>query len=95
MVFIHGKVKSELNHDSQNLLTQLQTYDLKGIMVHWHCINQNNRLISYIEKEHTYNEEIHSYIEEVQLFSCTWPFEDYINGNSCERGCVYVLWILR
>jgi hypothetical protein len=25
VVFSHGKVKSELNHDSQNLLTQLKT----------------------------------------------------------------------
>ena len=49
-------------------------------------------LISYIEKEHTYNEEIHSYIEEVKLFNCTWPLEDYININSCwKRMCLYAL----
>ena len=36
VVFSYGRVKSELNHDSQNLLTQLKMWlnDLKDTMVH-------------------------------------------------------------
>jgi len=49
----------------------------------------------YIEKAHNYNEEMHAYIEEVQLFSCTWPLEGYINENSCWKKMCLSAWNLK